>query len=65
MRKVLTPKEDEKKKEKKRKDSRNHRHSLDEQIVPIPAQQIPDVEAEEYNTTLKESGYSGMILLIH
>ena len=49
MRKVLTPKEDEKKKEKKRKDSRNHWHSLHEQIVPIPPQEIPDVEAKEDN----------------
>ena len=46
-----------KKKEKKREDSRNRRHSLDEQIVPIPSQQIPDVEAEEDNATLKEVGY--------
>ena len=38
-------------------DSRNHWHSLHEQIVPIPPQQIPDVEAEEYNATLKEARY--------
>ena len=50
-RKVLTLEEAEKKKEKKSQDSRNHRHSLNEQIVPIPPQQIPDVEAEEYNAT--------------
>ena len=48
----------ENKKEKKREYSRNHRHSLHEQIVPIPPQQIPDVEAEEYNATLKEAGYT-------
>ena len=34
-------------KNKKREDSRNRRHSLDEQIVPIPPQQIPDVDAKE------------------
>ena len=56
-RKVLTPEEAENKKEKKRKDSRNRRHSLHEQIVPIPPQQIPDVEAEKDNATLKEVGY--------
>ena len=56
--KVLTLEEVEIKKEKKREDSRNHRHSLHEQIVPIPPQQIPDVEAEEYNATLKEVGYT-------
>ena len=33
---VLTSKEAENKKEKKREDSRNCHHSLDEQIVPIP-----------------------------
>ena len=38
-------------------DSRNHQHSLDEKIVPIPAQQIPNVEAEEDNATLKEASY--------
>ena len=38
--------------------SRNCRHSLDEQIVPIPAQKIPDVEGEEDNATLKEAGYT-------
>ena len=47
------------KKEKKREDSRNHRHSLDEKIIPIPAQQILDIYAEEDNTTLKESCYRG------
>ena len=55
--KVLTPKEAENKKEKKREDSRNRRHSLNEQIVPIPTQQILDVEVEEDNATLKEAGY--------
>ena len=30
---------------------------MDEKIVPIPAQQIPDVEDEEDNATLKEAGY--------
>ena len=45
------------KKEKKREDSRNRQHSLHEQIVPIPPQQIPDVEGEEDNATLKEAGY--------
>ena len=57
-RKVLTLEEAENKKEKKREDSRNRRHSLHEQIVPIPPQQIPDVEAEEDNATLKEAGYT-------
>ena len=47
------------KKKKKREDSRNCRHSLNEQIVPIPPQQIPNVEAEEDNATLKEAGYRG------
>ena len=28
-------------------------------IVPIPPQQIPDVEVEEDNETLKEAGYRG------
>ena len=56
LRKVLTPEEAENKKEKMREDSRNRRHSLHEQIVPIPPQQIPDVEAEEYNATLYEAG---------
>ena len=51
-RKVLTPKEDENKKEKRREDSRNHRHSLDQKILPIPTQQIPDVEVEEDNAML-------------
>ena len=55
-RKVLTLEEAENKKEKKREDSRNRRHSLHEKIVPIPPQQIPDVEAEEDNATLKEVG---------
>ena len=32
---------------------------MDEQIPPIPTQQIPDVEGEEYNVTLKEVGYRG------
>ena len=45
-RKVLTPEEAENKNKKQREDSRNRRHSLDEQIVHIPPQQIPDVEAE-------------------
>ena len=45
-------------KNKKKEDSRNHRHSLHEKIVPIPPQQIPDVEAEEDNATLKEVGYT-------
>ena len=44
-------------KNKKRDDSRNHRHSLHGQIIPIPPQQIPDIEAEEDNATLKEAGY--------
>ena len=47
----------ENEKEKKREDPRNRRHSLHEQIVPIPPQQIPDVEAEEDNATLNEVGY--------
>ena len=38
VRKVLTPEEAKIKKEKKREYSRNRRHSLDEQIVPILAQ---------------------------
>ena len=54
--KVLIPEEVENKKEKKREDSINRRHSLHEKIVPIPPQQIPSVEAEEYNATLKEVG---------
>ena len=37
-RKVLTPEEEENKKQKKREDSRNCRHSLHEQIVQIPPQ---------------------------
>ena len=57
VRKVLTPEEAEIKKEKKRADSRNRRNSLDEQILPIPAQQIPDVEAEQYNALYMEAGY--------
>ena len=32
---------------------------MDEQIVPIPPQQIPDIEAKEDNATLKEVGYRG------
>ena len=48
-----------KQKEKKREDSRNRQHSLDEQIFPIPPQQVPDVEAEEDNATLMEAGYRG------
>ena len=58
-RKVLTLEESENKKEKKREDSRNRRHSLDEQIIPIPAQQIPHVEVEEDNATLRQVGYRG------
>ena len=58
-RKVLPLKEAENKKEKKREDSRNRQHSLDEQILPIPTQQIPNVEAEEDNATFKEAGYRG------
>jgi len=57
-RKVLTPEEAENKKQKKREDSRNRRHSLDEQIVPIPPQEIPDPEAKEDNATLQEAGYT-------
>ena len=45
-------------KNKKREYSRNHWHSLHEQIVPIPPQQIPDIEAEEDSATLKEAGYT-------
>ena len=62
-RKVLTLEEAENKKEKKREDSRNRRHSLHEQIVPIPPQQIPDIEAEEDNATLKEDGYRGIDII--
>ena len=58
VRKVLTLEEAENKKQKKRKNSRNRQHSLQEQIVPIPPQEIPDVEAKEYNETLKEAGYT-------
>ena len=58
-RKVLTLEKDENKKEKRREDSRNRQHSLDEKIVPIPTQQVPDIEAEEDNATLKEDGYRG------
>ena len=47
-RKVLTPEEAAK---KEREDSRNRQHSLHEQIVLIPPQQIPDVEAKEDNAT--------------
>ena len=59
VRKVLTSKEAENWKEKKREDSRNCCHSLHEKVVPIPPEQIPDVEAEEDNATLKEVGYRG------
>ena len=52
-RKVLTPEEAAK---KEREDSRNRQHSLHEQIVLVPPQQIPDVEDEEYNATIKEAG---------
>ena len=45
-------------KNKKREDSRNCRHSLHEQIVPIPPQEIPDLEAKEDNATLKEASYT-------
>ena len=31
---------------------------MDEKILPIPAQQIPNVEAEEDNATLKQAGYT-------
>ena len=55
-RKVLTL-EETKNKKQKREYSINRQHSLHEQIVPIPPQQIPDVEAEEDNATLKEAGY--------
>ena len=55
-RKVLTPEEAENKKEKRREDSRNCQHSLDEKIVPIPPQLIPNIEAEEDNATLKRAG---------
>ena len=58
-RKVLTLEEAKKKKEKKSEDSRNRQHSLHEQIVPIIPQQIPNVEVEEDNATLKEVGYRG------
>ena len=57
--KVLTPKKAENKNEKKREDSRNCQHSFDEKIAPIPAQQIPYVEGEEDNATLKQVGYRG------
>ena len=56
-RKVLTQ-EEARKKRKKREDSRNRRHSLHEQIVPIPPQHILHVEEEQYNATLKEAGYT-------
>ena len=56
-RRCLHRKNLENEKEKKREDSINCRHSLDEKIVSILAQQIPDVEAKEYNATLKEVGY--------
>ena len=54
-----TPEEFENKKEKKREDSRNCRHSLDGKILPIPTKQVPDLEAEEDNATLMEAGYRG------
>ena len=56
-RKVLTPEEAENKKQKK-EDSRNRRHSLDDQIVPITPQEIPNLEAKEDNATLKAVGYT-------
>ena len=56
---MLTPEEAGNKKEKKREDSRNHQHSLDAKILPIPTQQVPNVEAEEDNTTLKQACYTG------
>ena len=46
-------------KKREREDSRNHWHSLDEQILPIPTQQIPDVEAYEDNAMLMKSSYMG------
>ena len=55
---LLTPEEAENIKEKMREDSINRRHSLHEQIVPIPPQRIPDIEVEEYNATFKEAGYT-------
>ena len=62
-RKVLTLQEAENKKENTREDSRNHWHSLDEKILPIPSKQIPDVEVEEYNATLKEAGYTEVAII--
>ena len=59
MRKVLKPEEAENKKIKEEGRSRNHRHSLEEKILPIPIQQIPDIEAEEDNATLMEAGCRG------
>ena len=41
----------------KREDSRNRLHSLDEKILPILDQQIPNVDTEEYNAMFKEAGY--------
>ena len=58
-RKVLTLEEAENKKEKKRGDSRHRQHSLDEKILPLLTQQIPDVEGEEDNATLKKASYKG------
>ena len=58
-RKVLTLEEAENKKEKKREDSRNHCYSFDEKILPIPAQQVPNIEAEEDNATLNQAGCMG------
>ena len=36
---------------------------MDEKIVPISAQKIPDIEVEEDNATLKEAGYRGNDIL--
>ena len=58
-RNMLTLEEFGNKKEKKREVSRNWWHSLDEQLLPIPAQQIPNVEVEEDNETLNQAGYTG------
>ena len=56
---MLTLEEAENKKENKREYSRNHRHSFDEKILPIPAQQVLNLEAKEDNATLKQAGYMG------
>ena len=53
----------QKTKNKKREYSRNRRHSLHEKIVPIPPQQILDVEADEDNATLKEAGYTELDII--